>query len=421
MQKTATKQNYKEQIEALTGSGHGTSDKIVEISDLIIKYALADKASDVHLEPLSNETIVRFRVDGVLHNVLNFPKLMHNALVSRFKIMSDMKIEEFRRPQDGRIEIDSANGISLRISTVPTLYGEKVAMRVLDDTSKNLSFSGLGFTKEQEEVLMRNIEKPFGMIVASGPTGSGKTTTLYALLDILRKKNINISTLEDPVEYSISGVNQIQINPRVDLTFVTGLRALLRQDPDVLMVGEIRDSETGVMATNAALTGHLVLTTLHTNDAASVFTRFLEMKIDDFVIGSVVNLVIAQRLVRKNCDQCTIKQTLDPVVLKKISERKDIKEVLKRKDIIDLSKMEFAIGKGCDHCLNTGYSGRLGLCELLELDKDIHDLILEHAPAEKIKESAEKRGFKSIIEDGVEKVLLGKTTFDEVLRVTRNA
>lgn len=415
--------NIKADIDALTRIDGGTNGSITKIVDRVLKGALEEKASDIHIEPLRTITAIRYRVDGILHTVSELPREMHPSLVARLKILANLKIDEYRRPQDGRIEPEDMPHVSFRISTIPTLYGEKAALRLLNDSHKNFSAEKLGFSKENEETLLRNVEKPFGMIVTSGPTGSGKTTTLYALLSLLRKEGINVSTLEDPVEYSVAGVNQIQVNPRFDFTFASGLRSLLRQDPDVIMVGEIRDSETAVMASNAALTGHLVLTTIHTNDAPSVFSRFLEMKVEDFVAASIINLVIAQRLVRKICDSCSVNKKLDLSVIKKIEERGDVIKTLEKtgRNMGVLGKTKFKIGRGCDLCFKTGYNSRIGIFELLELNKEIHDLALEHASAGKIREAAEKHGFKDMLEDGIEKIFAGLTTFEEVMRVTKSS
>jgi len=414
--------DFKEDIAKLISMGVGINGNIVELAGLIIAYAVAEKASDVHLEPLRNESVIRFRVDGVLHKILTLPKEMHNAVVARLKLLANLKMDDYRHPQDGRIELERFADISLRISTMPTLHGEKVALRVLDDSNKDLSIRHLGFSEQHENIILRNIEKPFGLIVSSGPTGSGKTTTLYGLLHLLKKDKINISTLEDPVEYAVDGINQIQINPRTNLTFASGLRALLRQDPDVMMVGEIRDSETAIMATEAALTGHLVLTTLHTNDAVSVITRFLEMKAEEFAVASTLNLIIAQRLVRKVCDVCKKEVEIDDAIIKKIKERKDIVNALTLmgKEVNKLKGEKFLVGAGCDACLQTGYRGRIGIFEALEINKPIYDLIIGHAPTERIKEEARKNGFYEMIIDGLEKVFSGITTFEEVLRATRN-
>ena len=419
----ACQRDFKAEITRLSGEGKEVNGNIVEIADRIISYALAEKASDVHIEPTRNQTLARFRIDGMLQSALTFPRSLHSALVARFKILSNLKIDEYRRPQDGRIEFEKYPDMTIRISIIPTLYGEKIALRILDDSNKTVSIRHLGFSPAHEDILQRNIEKPFGMIVTSGPTGSGKTTTLYGLLSLIKKDGVNISTLEDPVEYALSGVNQIQINPRVDLTFASGLRALLRQDPDVIMVGEIRDSETAVMAANAALTGHLVLTTMHTNDAPSAFTRLLEMHVEDFVVGSVVNLVIAQRLVRKLCAHCSDSAKLEPAIIYKLKERRDVLDALSATGLglEEIEQKKFHHAKGCERCVGTGYMGRIGIFEVLELNKEIHDAILAHTAADRIREIAEKTSYRPMVHDGITKVLAGSTTLDEVIRVTRNA
>ncbi len=416
--------DFRNEISALAGDGSTPPNgNIVGIVDRIIAASIEEKASDIHIEPGRTETLVRFRIDGILHPLLSIPASLHTALMARFKILAGLKIDEYRRPQDGRIELPELAGISLRLSVIPTLYGEKIVLRVLNDAHKNFALPNLGFLDAHAAILKRNMEKPFGMVVTSGPTGSGKTTTLYGLLNLLERDGINVSTLEDPIEYALPGMNQVQINPRADLTFASGLRSLLRQDPDVIMVGEVRDSETAVMAANAALTGHLVLTTMHTNDAASAFSRLLEMRVEDFVVGSIMNLVIAQRLVRKICGSCATEKRLEPALVKKIGERKDLVATLERQgySLDSVGKRKFVTGAGCDACIQTGYDGRVGIFEMLELSKNIHDLILAHAPTEKIKEAAEKEGFADMLDDGVKKVYLGMTTFDEVLRTTRNA
>jgi len=409
-------------VSRATSNGKNGNGQTADIVDKIIEFALSEKVSDVHVEPTREGTSIRFRADGVLNEVINLPQGLHPAIIARFKILANLKIDEYRRPQDGRIEPKGFADTSLRVSTLPTLYGEKVALRVLDDSHKDLEIESLGFSEEQKQLLLKNISKPYGMIVASGPTGSGKTTSLYALLNLLPKNGINISTLEDPVEFALAGVNQVQIKANMGLTFASGLRALLRQDPDVIMVGEIRDTDTIAMASEAALTGHLVFTTMHTNDAPSALVRFLEMKVDDFVVSSVVNIVVAQRLVRCVCPHCGEKQKLDPATIKKIEERKDIVDLLKQLEISieDISSKEFVFGKGCPHCMQTGYRGRMGIFEILKVDKKIGDLILKKAPAEKIRSEALKNGFKTMAEDGLFKIAEGKTTFEELLRVTKN-
>jgi len=416
--------DYKADIVQLAAAANESNNNITRVVDDIITFAFAEKASDIHIEPKRDEILVRFRLDGVLHTICRLAKNTHPALLARFKILANLKIDEHMHPQDGRIEPENSPDTSLRISILPTLFGEKVAMRILDESNKSLSIHELGFSDEQQEVVMENIEKPYGMIITCGPTGSGKTTTLYALLQLLKKEGVNISTLEDPIEYLLEGVNQTQINPRIKLDFASGLRALLRQDPDIIMVGEIRDSETANMATNAALTGHLLFTTLHTNDAASAFPRLLDMKVEDFIITSTVNLVIAQRLVRKICDNCAQMEVLDPVILRKIKERKDIVALLEEREegLLDsLKERTFRVGKGCEKCFQSGYLGRIGIFELLKPSKKIQALVLTHKSAENIEAAAKKDGFKDMMFDGIEKVFNGSTTFSEVLRVTRNA
>jgi type IV pilus assembly protein PilB len=416
--------DLKSEVLKLSATALETNNNIVTIVGDIIEYAICDKASDIHIEPLRNETVVRFRVDGVLHTVLNLPRNIHQSLVARFKIISNLKIDEYKRPQDGRIEPEDFPKVSLRTSIIPTLFGEKIALRLLDESNKNISIDELGFSEENKTIILKNIEKPFGMIIASGPTGSGKTTTLYALLQLLKKDGINISTLEDPIEYTLSGVNQVQINPQFDLTFASGLRSLLRQDPNVIMVGEIRDSETAGMAANAAMTGHLVLTTLHTNDAASAFTRLLEMKVEDFVVSGTVNLIIAQRLVRRICPFCAKKRDMDNIILKKIKERPDVINALEAKKgglSKTIEKEKLSAGAGCDKCYQTGYSGRIGLYEILTPTKEIQDAVLTHKSSANIETIARGQGFKDMVSDGVDKIFEGKTTFEEVLRTTKNS
>ena len=417
------KRDFENEILQLAATVEENNENITKIVACILEYAFSEKTSDIHIESLRNEILLRFRIDGVLRKMLVMPRVIHQALIARIKIISDLRIDEYRRPQDGRIELENFPEISLRVSIIPTLFGEKVVMRVLDNSQKNISINELGFSEKQKNTILDKIEKPFGMIIASGPTGSGKTTTLYALLQLLKKEGFNISTLEDPIEYVLPGVNQIQINNQVGLTFPTGLRAILRQDPDIIMVGEIRDTETAAMAANAAMTGHIVFTTMHTNDAASAFTRFLEMKVDDFVVSSTINLVIAQRLVRKVCAKCAKKRKLDSVTLKKIAEHKDIMTVLEKRErglYNKLNEMTFLHGEGCKSCFQTGYLGRIGIFEFLKPNKEIHDLILNHQSSESIKLAAEKEGFQSMISDGVDKVFAGITTFEEVLRTTKS-
>ena len=415
--------DFRKEIISLIEHDLERSGVISDIIDLTISYALVQKVSDVHIEPSAEEINVRFRIDGVLYKVFSIPVTLQSEMVTRFKVLANLKIDESRRPQEGRIERKLFAGILLRISTVPTLFGEKIVLRVLDDSNQSLDLEELGFSEKHKEIILDNIDKPYGMILVSGPTGSGKTTTLYSLLQLIKKEGLNISTLEDPIEYALAGVNQIQVNPRVDLNFPSGLRALLRQDPDVIMVGEIRDSETAVMASDAAMTGHLVFSTVHTNNAPSVFVRLLEMGVEDFVIASTVNFIIAQRLVRTVCLSCVEQRSLEEGLVKKIVERPNIMSVLKEGYDIDekeLRKRKFAMGRGCDACFESGYSGRVGIYELLDLNKDIHNMILAKQPAETIKAAVKDSGFVDMAHDGVSKVMQGMTTFTEVIRTTKD-
>lgn len=416
------KLNYKKKISALLDSSSIDESAVSRIVNYIIQFAFKEGASDVHLEPSRNATAVRFRIDGVLHEILQIPLEQYPAIVARIKILSNLRTDESRRPQDGRIEPEGHDGASLRISIMPTLHGEKIVMRLLDEAGVVLDQASLGYNDEQTKIIQRNIDKPYGMIVASGPTGSGKTTTLYSLLHLLKKGSLNITTLEDPIEYALSGVNQTQVQPDLGFTFAKGLRSLLRQDPDVILVGEIRDQETTSMAAQASMTGHLVLTSMHTNDAPSAFPRFLEMGVEEFMVVSTINLVIAQRLVRKLCPHCTKEKVLPKIIQEKIIARKDvcaaIDEVMPGA-VNNLSTTKYSVAEGCDKCVDSGYMGRMGIFELLEMDIDIHDAILAGKSAEEIREIAVKNGFKSMLNDGIEKVLAGQTTFEEVVRTTR--
>lgn len=417
-----TKLDHREKITTLLNTSSVDESDVSRIVSYIIQYAFRESASDIHLEPRKYVASVRFRVDGVLHEMLTIPLDRYTAIVARIKILANMRTDESRRPQDGRIEPEGYDGSSLRVSAMPTLYGEKIVMRILDETSAVLEQSALGFNEEQIKIIKRNIEKPYGMIVASGPTGSGKTTTLYSLLNLLPSDVLNIATLEDPIEYALSKVNQTQVHPELDFTFAKGLRTLLRQDPDVILVGEIRDQETTSMAAQASMTGHLVLTSMHTNDAPSAFPRFLEMGVEEFMVVSTINMIIAQRLVRKLCPHCSKEEILPEIVQEKIKNRPDLcsaLEKVKPGSLKALDKTKYAQPVGCDKCVGSGYSGRIGIFEMLEMNTKIHDAVLEGVSAEEIRKIATQDGFKSMLVDGIEKVLSGQTTFEEVVRTTR--
>jgi len=377
---------------------------IIKLVNLLIVQAIRERASDIHIEPEEEKVRVRYRIDGILHEVKELPKYLQSAIVSRIKVVANMDIAETRAPQDGRIELKMENkNLDLRVSSFPTVYGENVVMRILDKTSVLLGLHQLGFSKKDLENFNKLIQKPNGIILVTGPTGSGKTTTLYATLAAINSIEKNIITVEDPVEYSIPLIRQTQINPKAGLTFASGLRSILRQDPDIIMVGEIRDKETAEIAIQASLTGHLVFSTLHTNDAPSALTRLVDMGIEPFLISSSVAGILAQRLVRVICDKC--KEEYIPSA-----------ELLKEFGLPEATK--FYKGRGCTKCKNTGFVGRIGIYELILLDSKIKDMITAKASAAEIKKAAINVGMSTLFQDGLEKVKNGLTTIEEVLRVT---
>jgi len=389
---------------------------VIKIVDTILEYAYENRASDIHIEPGEEKTLVRFRLDGILHDIIYLPKELNDLVVTRIKILAKLRTDEHRAAQDGKIRVKFENEkVDVRISIVPIVEGEKIVMRLLSERNRQLGLEDLGLNGEDLVKLKKEYSKPYGMILATGPTGAGKSTTLYAILKILNRREVNISTIEDPVEYDIEGINQIQVNPKTNLTFANGLRSILRQDPDIIMVGEIRDEETADMAINSAMTGHLVLSTLHTNDAPTALPRFLEMNIEPFLIASTVNIIIAQRLMRKNCSQCIISEETSSEKLKdKFSPALIDKYFGPNKKNIRIYH-----GKGCPVCGGTGYSGRVGIFEVLAVTEAIRDLIMRRANADEIRKQAIKEGMRTMIEDGIKKVLAGVTTIEEVLRATR--
>lgn len=383
---------------------------IVKILDTIISYASAERASDIHVETLSDEVVVRFRIDGVLRDIVKLQRGVENALVARIKILSNLKIDEHRIPQDGRhkFNLDSET-VSLRISIIPSFYGENVVMRLLQESARPASLEELGITGKNLEVIRSNITKPHGMVLVTGPTGSGKTTTLYSVLNILNTIEVKTCTIEDPIEYGMNRVSQIQVNPKTGLDFAAGLRALLRHDPNIIMVGEIRDQETAEIAIHSALTGHLVLSTIHTNTAAGAIPRFIDMGVESFLLASTINVIVAQRLVRKICSNCISKYTPPDAIIKKIT-----------KDMgINLSEQKFYKGKGCDQCNMKGYSGRIGIYEVLEGNEKIREMITQKANSDEIQKQAQSDGMTIMLQDGIDKVASGLTTIEEVLRVAR--
>ena len=399
---------------------------VSKIVDIIISNAIEGKASDIHVESEENELKVRYRLDGILYNSLTLPKKISSAVISRIKILSNLKIDETRKPQDGRFRFvfsegsEAGRSVDLRISTFPTVNGEKVVMRILDTSSDIGSLEGLGICKKDLEVINENIKKPFGIILVTGPTGSGKSTTLYAMLKILNKEGVNIVTLEDPVEYFMPGINQSQIKAEIGYTFASGLRSILRQDPDIIMVGEIRDKETAELATHAALTGHLVLSTLHTNNAAGVIPRLIDMGIEPFLISSSLNIAIGQRLVRRICKNCIREINPSDEVKKIIQEELDKISNDQKNDLNLKDGIKLFSGKGCKKCKQTGFSGRVGIYEVFKMTPGIESIMSSKVTEAEIAKEMKKQGMITMKQDAIMKVLKGLTTIEEVLRVTED-
>ncbi len=374
---------------------------VIRLLNAMLFQAVKERASDIHIEPFERKVEVRFRIDGILRLRLEPPKLLQEALISRVKIMASLNIAEKRLPQDGRFKVLVAgNEIDLRVSLVPTMYGERTVLRLLDRKQGVLSLGEIGFAPNDEQIMQRMIQRTSGIILVTGPTGSGKTTTLYAALSGINRQERNLITIEDPIEYQFAGVGQIQVNSKIDLTFATGLRSILRQDPDVIMVGEIRDSETAEIAMQASLTGHLVLSTLHTNDSATAITRLVDMGIEPFMVASSLTGVLAQRLVRTICPHC--KEAYRPGL-----ELPGLPEIIYR-------------GRGCERCFGEGTFGRTGIYELLTIDAELCGMITRRATSGEIKAYARTKGMKTLKDDGFEKVAAGITTIEEVLRVTQD-
>ncbi len=386
---------------------------IIQLVNLILSQAVQDRASDIHIEPFERTLKVRYRIDGVLQEVLSPHKRLQSAITSRLKIMADLNIAERRLPQDGRIAIRVRNkDIDIRVSVLPVAFGERLVLRLLDKSDALLELEDIGFTSELLPVYTRLIYRSHGIILVTGPTGSGKSTTLYATIQRINAPAVNIITVEDPIEYQLNGIGQIQVNPKIDLTFANGLRSILRQDPDVIMVGEIRDRETAEIAIQASLTGHLVYSTLHTNDAASAVTRLLDMRVEPFLISSSVLAIMAQRLIRVICSSCREPFTPDVATLRELG--------LTSEDCAQYGG-QFFRGRGCDACRETGYHGRTGIYELLVMDDTIRPLIMQHANANTIKAAALQGSMQTLMQDGARKVLQGITTAEELLRVTQES
>jgi type IV pilus assembly protein PilB len=390
--------------EALTGQESSQNAPVVKLVNTVLAEAVKMGASDIHVEPYEKHLRVRYRIDGVLEPIMEPPFKMKNAIISRLKIMAELDIAERRIPQDGRIKLKvGEKKIDLRVSTLPTIFGEKVVMRILDKGNLNIDLAAFGMEPKALDDLMHAIAAPFGMVLVTGPTGSGKTTTLYSCLARLNTPQRNIMTAEDPVEYNLDGINQVQVRDEVGLTFAAALKAFLRQDPNVVMVGEIRDLETGSIATKAALTGHLVLSTLHTNDAPSTINRMIDMGIEPFLVASSTNIIMAQRLVRRICKHCKAEDKVPPESLSGIGLKPDT-VVYK--------------GRGCDQCGGNGYSGRQGLYEVMPITPEIRDMILDRASTSEICRKAIEQGMLTLRQDGLMKIQRGSTTIEEVLRET---
>jgi type IV pilus assembly protein PilB len=406
-----------------------TESTIVDAVQRLLLYAAVTRASDIHIEPFELETVIRYRVDGVMREVFSLTPALQLPLVSRIKILSGMRIDERRIPQDGRFEANlDGFKVDLRVASVPTQWGEKIVLRILSKDNVIIDLEDLGLVPADYQIILRNIMRPFGMVLITGPTGSGKSTTLYAMLMRIgteRQNIVNISTIEEPVEYTIPRVNQTQVNHQTGVQFSTGLRALLRQDPDVIMVGEIRDKETAEIAVQAALVGRLLLSTLHTNDSTGSIPRLLDIGVEPYLLSSSLTLVVAQRLTRRICKNCRESVTPSSRMLESIQSRPDFSEtidVLKRQGILrkshnGLAGVRLYNGKGCTQCQGSGFSGRLGLFEIFEVDEDIRDLIMQRKPASFIRSTAIMKGMKTMFQDGLAKAFMGETTLEEVFRV----
>jgi type IV pilus assembly protein PilB len=404
---------------------------IIKIVDTLLKHAILQTASDIHIEPDEKEVHIRYRIDGVLQETMTLPQQVLSGIIARIKVLANLKLDEHRIPQDGRFKIEEdGRKTSFRVSILPVFDGEKVVMRVLNESVKGLTLEDMGFWGLSLERIHAAIKRPNGMVLVTGPTGSGKTTTLYTVMDILNTPEVNVSTIEDPIEYRMPRINQTQVQAKVGMTFASGLRALLRQDPDIIMVGEIRDSETMQIAMNAAMTGHLVLSTLHTNSAAAAISRMADMKAEPFLIASTVNVILAQRLVRKICQHCKKEIKINPKKLNKVGESFDfgvIVEAVKKGDsaeikalagVKNLEEATFYKGEGCDKCGGEGYKGRVGVYEVLQVSESIQKLIGSNATADDIDKVARKEGMFSMFEDGLIKAMTGVTTLEEILRAT---
>jgi len=413
--------SLKDELKNIFDLNHESDNgEIIKIVDLIIKQAFLGGASDIHLEPHQNDYVIRFRVDGLMQVMAHISKERAELIISRIKILAKMRIDEHQRAQDGKFgyKIED-NNVDMRVSIIPVNGGENMVVRLLSDSMSSLDLKTIGLSQKNYLKIERIIKDPHGLVISSGPTGSGKTTTIYEILKILNTDQIHISSIEDPVEYNIEGVSQIQVNPKVDLNFAKGLRAIVRQDPDIIMVGEIRDVETAKIAVNSAMTGHLVLSTMHANDAATTINRLLDMGIEAYLISSTLNAVIAQRLVRKLCKKCRYSYKLNDDELYALQSDNIISSYLKEKSTKEIRDITFYKSKGCKICGGSGYKGRVGIYEIMELSPALKELIVNHASSNQINKKAKEEGMKNILENGLDKVLDGLTSIDEILRVTK--
>ncbi len=418
--------DLQKKFEKLLEAGLGTTKTeseaydppIEKIVNLLITSAYEDKASDIHIEPKENELLVRFRVDGILFDSLSIPIKLHDRIVTRIKVLSSLRTDEHMSAQDGKMQISlKEENLNLRVSILPVAEGEKVVLRLLSSKSRSYTLVDLGMNEKDLAKLTKAFNKPNGMILSTGPTGSGKTTSIYAILKVINSRDKNITTVEDPIEYKIAGANQVQVNTKSNLTFANGLRSILRQDPDYIFVGEIRDNETAGIAVNAALTGHLVFSTLHTNDAPSAVPRLIDMKVEPFLVASTVNVIVGQRLIRRICDDCRYSFTVSKQELLNDFSAADIdKHYI---PVGDKKEIRLYKGKGCPKCHFSGYRGRIGIFEVFEVTKEIRELITLKKDADEIGALARQQGMTTMLDDGLEKITKGLTTIEEVLRATK--
>lgn len=420
------KQKLQGVVDQLLAGAQAGGAPIAKLVDTMFEYSYDARASDLHIEPLREQTVIRFRIDGVLHDEAYVPKKLHDQIVTRLKVLSRLRTDEHLSAQDGRLHITvGGEELTVRLSVVPVVMGEKVAMRLLAKHSRQFSLTDLGMSQHDLDKVRHGFNRPFGMILSTGPTGSGKTTTMYAILKILNVRERNIATIEDPVEYELDGINQIQANTKTNLTFSEGLRSLLRQDPDVLFVGEIRDEETASIAVNAAMTGHLVLSTMHTNDAVTTLPRMVDMNIEPYLAASTINIIVGQRLVRQICEHCktSLELTRTPKGWKGNAEQAAVLNTLDTQVIANhfgkAATIRVYHGTGCTACHDTGYQGRIGIFEVLEITSKLAQLVTQKADSDTLLAQAVSDGMTTMLDDGLDKVINGETTLSEIVRVTK--